>query len=958
MYLKKTEKTEKQKSPFGRFFVSISIKFDRLWRLRDFNINRSYGGILEKYLKADGHAPLAVVLLIPVMFFLIYGPTAGWRGLGALVFFLVSSTILLLGIWYLSYLQSHKQDSNNEDEEQGLFKKLFVQIRNPVLWFQLALIIIISVLVFVIADPGASETKSNIYLHIMIPLVIVLVAFPMILARFLAKWLFTSQRKENSQWVKNLLKRVELFRTPVTPLVDKGKIVRSFLNAPLRYPLHLLFCPAVVALMVPNAFRESLGLITLVSLLIASLVSSFGSINQQFEAMLTLTNRTFFVGGQLIVSLFIIMLAFGRIFEFGYISTVVEGSPATLGWFIVASYFAFWYYEYWINRILSEEIIGFLGNNDDPIGQAKYPIDEDAVSTIVERENRVIQIHGGARFMTIGRFNIKKNGESYEAFEPYNRIDLFDRLVENAPPDQKLSKVEMRQRIKDLRSRVRFYFSSLNVILVLLFVGGAKALSLLPQEPGAKIVKTASPGSQSQLVDLGKLIFEPNNDQPRNAVILLAASGGGTRAALYTASVLHGLAEQKLLENVVLASGVSGGGASLAYFAAHRDVLINGSTDEAWKKFYEDMSSPFIKDVLEKSAEWRVMAGTRLGKLLDESFTEHFNTKRKLGDVSDLGLIFNTALAGHLRRRQDGPEPFAEWAEKNRILTKSDIAGGRRIFTNLDDSYSFLAKNHEKHQLRYVVIRDGSVALTTGAALNANFPPVFSNAAVDVVYYDSNSGDRYWVTDGGATDNRGIISLLLALREALRYQVALSVLPKNKPDIHIIVAEASAASIDYKQDRGLGTKFGASEKFASQLMAELEEQVKELYHTIPGETKQIKLHYLTMPSTLRMRGGLGTHWMLPELVRLADPKELDPKKAQKESVVISSYEVRNFITRLHQPKLMFNDEPGLLRRLFDSPQDLIKVNIWIENDEHRTNWKGAVESLMAAQAGLPLTRKQ
>ena len=60
--------------------------------------------------------------------------------------------------------------------------------------------------------------------------------------------------------------------------------------------------------------------------------------------------------------------------------------------------------------------------------------------------------------------------------------------------------------------------------------------------------------------------------------------GGETRAALYTQSVLHGLREMDALKDLVLASGVSGGGVALAYFAARKEEFQKGG-----KEVWDDM---------------------------------------------------------------------------------------------------------------------------------------------------------------------------------------------------------------------------------------------------------------------------------------------------------------------------------------------------------------------------------
>ena len=95
-------------------------------------------------------------------------------------------------------------------------------------------------------------------------------------------------------------------------------------------------------------------------------------------------------------------------------------------------------------------------------------------------------------------------------------------------------------------------------------------------------------------------------------------------------------------------------------------------------------------------------------------------------------------------------------------------AGSRLILTNLlIDDETFPAKGFRgvtSEYLPYVIVQDTDQRLACGAALSANFPPVFSNAAIDLYQNERcNVVDRHWVTDGGASENRGVISLLYVL---------------------------------------------------------------------------------------------------------------------------------------------------------------------------------------------------
>jgi hypothetical protein len=413
-------------------------------------------------------------------------------------------------------------------------------------------------------------------------------------------------------------------------------------------------------------------------------------------------------------------------------------------------------------------------------------------------------------------------------------------------------------------------------------------------------------------------------------VVLVAASGGGTRAALYAASVFRGLDRLGALADVQLCSGVSGGSTGIAHLAIHRGELLKDRS-KSWQRYADVMSAPFIDDVLCGTLEPRIALGTRMGRLLDESFYRHMyrsektslTNGKKLKDA-EIGVIFNTTLAG-TELTGESPDPTQ--------------AGSRLIVTNLQTgANTFPAEEKQFPELKteylhYVIVNDPDVPLTTGAAVSANFPPVFPNA---LVVKKANGGmDRYWVTDGGAAENRGAISLLYVLRNALNEEAKKDKADRRTPlPVHIVVAEASAVSLDFKDDRGLGSTLGASEKFASQVALELLKQIQEVYcNTLNGA--RLDVHFLPMPLVLRSRGGIGTHWKLPAYVKIANPLNKD------DSLILSEKQTRDFIMDLYLPegKRHMDTAKGKEKELLD------KAWSWIEGTgapdrygQHRKNW--------------------
>jgi len=73
-----------------------------------------------------------------------------------------------------------------------------------------------------------------------------------------------------------------------------------------------------------------------------------------------------------------------------------------------------------------------------------------------------------------------------------------------------------------------------------------------------------------------KQAFERKHLNGRPPKLGLALSGGGTKAAIFSHGVLHGLSEQNILDNVDVISSTSGGGyAAYWYFSKRLDVISN-----------------------------------------------------------------------------------------------------------------------------------------------------------------------------------------------------------------------------------------------------------------------------------------------------------------------------------------------------------------------------------------------
>lgn len=217
-----------------------------------------------------------------------------------------------------------------------------------------------------------------------------------------------------------------------------------------------------------------------------------------------------------------------------------------------------------------------------------------------------------------------------------------------------------------------------------------------------------------------------------------------------------------------------------------------------------------------------------------------------------------------------------------------------------------------------MLVSDSTARLERGAAVSANFPPVFSNAGVDV-----DEQTRYWVTDGGAADNRGLEPILYALRDALADT-------KDKlPKVVIVIVEASGIEEGFEQNRGLGSELGAGAHFADQLDAELAKALIARYQAA-NQGDDLKFAYVPMPRMLRQSGSFGTHWMLQEFITVKKSKDL--KKTFTGEQVISAL------------RKVYSDHPE---------EKSSELTDWLKGDSDFKQWCKAVVSLGVSPENAP-----
>jgi hypothetical protein len=829
-------------------------RLDSFFRHRDFDWNRTTGGWLDRHAGVGRHtlAGLLLASAIASLFWLGPTPTPGPRMALALATLLLTPPFL---VWTMR-----------------------VTIRRgwPVaadLIVQLALFAAIGGLIVLLAGPDAPEWNGRIYPHILMVLVGIF-SVGLIVCIPLARVLFTARAPLDR--FAPALADTELFLFRGTaPTITVGQFFWHFLIVPVRAPLQLL-APAALATLLAWAGYLNLGgtsvswaaLIGGATLALWWIVLALGGVDDRLSSVLLLFEGVLFRGSALLVSLTILLLAAARVANFSYVTTLFDGaSSATILVWFASAYTVSWWYDRWANRLATEKLLQLLGTPPPGGAAVPYPIDPARVKTRVPAAGRAVQIHGAGRF--VATCPPSAPGQS-PFFQTYGLYDIFQGLAASIPGNPGVDTLrELRQRAWIYGGNVAMTPAILAALVALVIHFGPQQAELLVTRP------TSGPRAVSaMLFDGGACGTRP--------IIIVAASGGGTRAALYTASVLGGLQRIGRLGDVRMVSGISGGGAALAYFASRREELLQG-TPEAWDAYFGAMKDPYIQDVINGAAEWRLVSGTRLGKLLAESFERRWHlpdTRSRLGQIDAPGLILNSTITGRLDRaeacRIAGDNECAGSLEEieRRHRKQTRIYGGRLVFTNLalaDDFDGHGLGPGEEVRLPIVVVNDPDTRLAYAASANANFPPVFSNAGVDI-----GERVRYWVSDGGVLDNRGMETLLYAVRQAIDEQQAPDQQAGNQqpPDqqtgaqqqggacavkrpIHLIVADASALSETFSQDRAVGTAIAAGAPFASQLAVELVADIKIRYRG-----GSFSYHGLTMPNMMRRSGAFGTHWML------------------------------------------------------------------------------------------------
>lgn len=762
--------------------------------------------------------------------------------------------------------------------------------------------LVIGLLWWLFTPDSPSEAVGGFYPHIYVILVGILLVTAL-LAYPLSRLMFSRFRREYAPEFRAKVPSQDLlhpqddllYPKDVLPDPTKVRLWSALITGVKTHFLHFLLLPAFVEFL---GTPDKAKWVTPAFAVVSAVLVMYSSMSSRWGQVLAFTDRWFLVGAPLVVSIGVIVIAILRYANVQYVATVMNAAPLGVLVIIVGMlYAAVWLFEYWINRWLAQELLAIVGD-EKHIGSGYAPSPYDAEeNSWAQRSGRYIGIHGIGRFCAYGWFSREKPQDGERAddytFTTYSFSELFEAVGSKIKNGVDLS--------RDVERRVGLYFNLINLFVLLAFVVAWNLLTPAPMDVSPMVDVKAIEAEQlpqeyekatveaaGSVDSLAKRLTP--EDGKSNEAIIVAASGGGTRAAVYTAVALEGVAKLGRTHDVTLLSGVSGGGMSAAVYASRFQSLVDAiptldvkNEKDPWHQYIDVVTKPYIQDVLEGIGELRILRDVSLGALLKESFDRRaFGEKipvRRFGQITGPALILNSAISGHpyddsemLFGRVAPPRGGDKADCSKQASPYANLAGGRLIFTNLDNLKGFPKRTGDAPDmlLPYRIVNSGDVELAAASALTANFPPVFSNAHVRLAAERASNGEdpcakSYFVTDGGATENLGLVSALYALRGTLEGLPAKSKIR----DIHILALEASAIDYDYKDDRGIGAATGGSkERINAGLTQMLLDDVRGL---MCAHNAKLSVHYLPLPVAFRSRGGFGTHWMFAQIVRVANP---------------------------------------------------------------------------------------
>lgn len=295
-----------------------------------------------------------------------------------------------------------------------------------------------------------------------------------------------------------------------------------------------------------------------------------------------------------------------------------------------------------------------------------------------------------------------------------------------------------------------------------------------------------------------------------DAMVGLALSGGGSRAAVFSAAVLAALTEHGLAGRITHISSVSGGGFAASYYATHPPAAHcdpdSANTDACLQAYFsafdatmrEDFTTAMVLNQIVSPG--RITSPTRRATSLQEAFDSSFLNGATFGDLPSSPIL---------------------------LLNAASYDDGRRfVFSNaiLDENRPEIAPLSE-HALRWSSFSRADCPQPTPADLplslavvaSAAFPPVIGPVTVQATRSCADATPQYWhLGDGGIIDNTGADTLReLVVRGVHDEQLTSALIfvadsgARSDPEVSLSTADLSiftsnpGAVVDVAQARGI-----------------------------------------------------------------------------------------------------------------------------------------------------------
>jgi hypothetical protein len=254
--------------------------------------------------------------------------------------------------------------------------------------------------------------------------------------------------------------------------------------------------------------------------------------------------------------------------------------------------------------------------------------------------------------------------------------------------------------------------------------------------------------SPAQVIRAGK---------PGSAVILVAASGGGIKAAAWTTRVLTGLEESNprvFGDSVRLISAVSGGGVGAMYFVSEYEG--NAGLPSNPKDLEEAVARSEASSL--DDIAWGLVYADLIHVYVP--FFKHL----------DRGTALEEALTRELPNRKHHLfSPLSDWREgvlegwrPAVVFNATVVESGERFLLGTTDLSPAPGRSSLRDTKEFPQFAGRDISLVTAARLSATFPYVSPAARPDI------AGKQIHAVDGGYTDNYGMATLLAWLDEGLR----------------------------------------------------------------------------------------------------------------------------------------------------------------------------------------------